>query len=227
MSQGVGRPVDRGNRPRGLVAAVRDALDAHVPADGREARSLTRIVSGLGTLRRPFDEAADPEHFTGSALVVGSRGTVLHLHKRLHLWLQPGGHVDPGEGPSDAALREAQEETGLVLAHPVEGPRLIHVDVHSAARGHTHLDLRYLLLGPDRDPEPPPGESPEARWFGWEEAMAVADEALVGALRAARLQPEVRDGFGRGAPEPGSPSSPDAVGKGRGPRHNGAEGTAR
>ena len=71
-------------------------------------------------------------------------------------------------------------------------PRLIHVDVHDAANGHTHLDLRYLLIAPDRDPTPPPGESPEARWFGWEEATAVADPALVGALRAARLQPEVR-----------------------------------
>ena len=112
------------------------------------------------------------------------------MHKRLHRWLQPGGHLEPDEGPWEAALRESQEETGLALAHPSGGPRLIHVDVHDAAHGHTHLDLRYLLIAPDRDPSPPPGESPEARWFGWEEATAVADPALVGALRAARLEPE-------------------------------------
>ncbi len=180
-------------------------LAAHHPADEREERSTRRTAVALGNLPRPFDERADPEHVTGSAIVVGARGTVLHVHKRLHRWLQPGGHVEPGEAPWEAARREAEEETGLRLAHPGHGPRLIHVDVHRAAKGHTHLDLRYLLLAPDRDPAPPPGESPEARWFGWEEAAEVADEALAGALRAARRQPEAARGAASGpGPVPGS-----------------------
>ena len=62
----------------------------------------------------------------------------------------------------------------------------IHLDVHEAALGHTHLDLRYLLLGPDTDPMPPPDESPDARWFSWDEAMAMADPALIDALPLAR-----------------------------------------
>jgi len=177
----------------------------------------------LAVLRRPFDRFAAPEHVTGSAVVVGRRGTVLHRHKRLHRWLQPGGHLDPGETPWEAALRESREETGLEVAHPPGGPRLIHLDVHRAAEGHTHLDLRYLVVAPDLDPAPPPGESPEARWFGWEEAAAVADHALVGALAAARRQPEAAPGSDTGpAPAPGGA----AVGRGPGPRHNGA-GTAR
>ncbi len=162
-------------------------------------------------------------HVTGSAVVAGRRGIVLHMHKRLHRWLQPGGHLEPGEGPWDAALRESQEETGLVLAHPVGGPRLLHVDVHDGAKGHTHLDLRYLLVAPDRDPAPPPGESPEARWFGWDEAGAVADEALLGALRAARLQPEARSGSASSLPGPATPCSSGATGKGLRSRHNGAD----
>lgn len=104
--------------------------------------------------------------------------------------MQPGGHVDPGESPWDAARRESQEETGLAVRHPAEGPRLLHLDVHEAAKGHTHLDLRYLLLAPDEDPAPPPGESPEVRWYTWDEARALADEALTGALDVARRQPE-------------------------------------
>jgi 8-oxo-dGTP pyrophosphatase MutT (NUDIX family) len=185
--------------PPDLVSAVRAALQVHHPADRREELATRRVIAALGTLDRPFDEFADPAHVTGSAVVVGPRGTVLHLHKRLHRWLQPGGHVEPGEAPWDAAWRETQEETGVPVVHPVGGPRLIHVDVHRAANDHTHLDLRYLLVAEDRDPSPAPGESPEARWFGWEEADAVADEALAGALRAARRQPEVgEDGAAAG-----------------------------
>jgi 8-oxo-dGTP pyrophosphatase MutT (NUDIX family) len=194
------QPLHRGDWPPEVTAGVRAALEVHVPADGREARAQARMAVDLATLASPLDQRAGPEHVTGSAVVVGRRGTVLHMHKRLHRWLQPGGHLEPGEGPWDAALRESQEETGLVLSHPEEGPRLIHVDVHDAANGHTHLDLRYLLLASDGDPAPPAGESPEARWFGWEEATAVADEALVGALRTARLQPESQTGGGHGLP---------------------------
>ncbi|MDP9441404.1 MAG: NUDIX hydrolase, partial [Actinomycetota bacterium] len=78
------------------------------------------------------------------------------------------------------------EETGLPLHDPAGGPQLVHVDVHPGPRGHTHLDVRYLALAPDLDPAPPPGESQQVRWFGWDEALAVADAGLVGALRHLR-----------------------------------------
>lgn len=174
-----------------LRRVVREAVAAHAPADLREERAVARVLQALDSLPRPFDEDAAPVHVTGSAVIVGRRGTVLHLHKRLHQWMQPGGHVDPGESPWEAALRESAEETGLDLAHPADGPRLIHVDVHNAARGHEHLDLRYLLVADDADPAPPLGESPDARWFPWDEAIGMADVALVGALAVAQRQPEV------------------------------------
>ncbi len=196
MSQGTGPQRQDRRWPVDLVETVRAAVSGHRAAGLRETNAKARILECLDSLPRPFDEEADPVHLTGSAVVVGRRGTVLHLHKRLHRWMQPGGHLDPQEAPSDAALRESEEETGLVLRHPQDGPRLIHVDVHDAAKGHTHLDLRYLLLAPDEDPFPPPGESPEARWYAWDEALAVADDALVGALEIARRQPEVLDGAG-------------------------------
>jgi len=165
---------------------------AHPTVDQPEAVARERILAALDTLERPFDKDADPVHVTGSAVVIGPRGTILHVHRRLGRWMQPGGHVDAGEEPCDAALRESEEETGLALSHPGEGPRLIHVDVHPAADGHTHLDLRYLLLASDADPSPPPGESPEVRWCTWEEAEALCDVALAAALRVARSQPEAQ-----------------------------------
>lgn len=176
--------------PSELVGRVREAVAGHVPADQREERSRARILAALDSLDRPFDEQADPLHVTASAVVIGRRGTVLHVHKRLHEWMQPGGHVEPGEAPWEAARRESEEETGLALSHPSAGPRLVHVDVHDAAKGHEHLDLRYLLVAEDGDPDPQPGESPQVRWFSWDEATEIADDALRGALEVARRQPE-------------------------------------
>jgi len=190
VSPGARTTAGDGRRPPELLDAVRAEVGAHRPTDAREADARTQVLEALRRLREPFDEHAGPVHVTGSAVVVGRRGTVLHLHKRLHRWLQPGGHLEPGEAPSDAALRESEEETGLALSHPGAGPRLIHVDVHPAAKGHTHLDLRYLLVAADADPAPAPGESPHVRWYPWDEAVDLADDALVGALRVARAQPE-------------------------------------
>lgn len=166
--------------------AVRDSVAARLPVDGREARSRHRFLVALGRLPRPFDEAADPTHVTGSALLVGPRGVLLHLHKRLGIWLQPGGHVEAGETPWDAAMREAAEETGLGLAWPGSErvPPLAHLDVHDGGRGHTHLDLRYLLaVAGDDEPRPPAGESQDVRWFPWPDAVEAADAGLAGWLR--------------------------------------------
>ncbi|HVM13653.1 MAG TPA: NUDIX domain-containing protein [Egibacteraceae bacterium] len=169
------------------VAALRRAISTLTPTDEREAASVSRILTELDRLPHPLDQDAGPIHVTGSAIVVGPRGVLLHRHKRMGIWLQPGGHIDHGETPWDTARRETTEETGIRAAHPDSGPRLVHVDVHAGPRGHTHLDVRYLLLAGDEVPTPPPGESPAVCWFSWSRAVAVADAGLVGALR--RLRP--------------------------------------
>jgi 8-oxo-dGTP pyrophosphatase MutT (NUDIX family) len=167
-------------------AALYALVEGHQPASPREAAARERFLQELSALSAPCDEHANPTHVTASGIVVGSRGTVLHRHKRLGIWMQPGGHIDVGETPEVAARREAMEELGLAVEHPSSGPCLVNLDVHYAALGHTHLDVRYLLIAGDDDPQPPPGESPEARWCNWDEAMAMADAALVDALPVAR-----------------------------------------
>jgi 8-oxo-dGTP pyrophosphatase MutT (NUDIX family) len=167
-------------------ADLRALVEGHVPASPRETLAREQILAALEQLTQPCDEHAGPTHVTASAIVVGRRGTVLHLHKRLGIWMQPGGHIDAGETPDTAARREAMEELGLTVEHPAGGPQLVHVDVHEAALGHTHLDLRYLLVGADADPDPLPGESQEARWYAWDEAQDMADVALADALPVAR-----------------------------------------
>ena len=172
----------------GLRARVAADVRARVPVDEREAASIERVLLELERLPRPFDEHAGAVHVTGSAFVVGTRGIVLLKHRRLGIWVQPAGHVDLGETPWDAARREAGEETGLAVAFPDGQAELAHVDVHAGGRGHTHLDLRYVLQAEEADPAPPPGESQEVHWFTWSQAPARAEPAMMAILHALARQ---------------------------------------
>ncbi len=172
-----------------LHQQIRADVAARRPVDEREAISIQRFLASFDALEAPLDRESDPTHVTGSGIVIGPRGVVLLRHRRLGIWLQPGGHIDAGETPWDAALRESCEETGLEVSFsgPFDDagiPELLHVDVHAGGRGHTHLDLRYLINGGDADPDPPEGESQEIGWFDWDAAIERADPGLRGLLLA-------------------------------------------
>lgn len=107
-------------------------------------------------------------HTTASAVVVdrGTASVLLVLHKKMGVWVFPGGHVDPDEAPHETAVREVREETGIepVLFTPAAPARLPGMVRHPApwvvaeipAPGHpadgewpaepphSHIDLLYV-----------------------------------------------------------------------------------
>ena len=174
--------------PAALTALIDHMAATRPPVDDRETASIERFRSELTRLTDPCSEHSDTTHVTSSAIVVGPRGILLHRHKRLGIWLQPGGHIDPGEDPADAAMRETLEETGIAAEHFVGAPLLVHVDAHDGPRGHFHLDLRYLLTAGDVDPVPPKGESPDVRWWPWDEARTIGDPGLQGIIRGLMIR---------------------------------------
>jgi nitroimidazol reductase NimA-like FMN-containing flavoprotein (pyridoxamine 5'-phosphate oxidase superfamily)/8-oxo-dGTP pyrophosphatase MutT (NUDIX family) len=151
------------------------------PVNVREAHSIEALRDRLQWAGDPANETADPRHVTASSFVLSERGVILHRHKILDIWVQPGGHIDAGESPEDAATREVLEETGLTT-HAPPGDELFHVDVHQGPRGHTHFDLRYVRLSDGSEPAPALGESPDVLWLDFDEAIARGEPSLAGAL---------------------------------------------
>jgi len=122
-----------------------------------------------------LDETVDPlgrqagGHVTGSALVVDALGErVLVLwHRKLRIWVQPGGHVEGDGDLARSARREAVEETGidgLRLVAPVP----VDLDVHRVAppdaEPHAHHDVRFVVVAP---PGAEPVANEEADRFRW------------------------------------------------------------
>ncbi|CAA9453785.1 MAG: Adenosylhomocysteinase [uncultured Rubrobacteraceae bacterium] len=141
-------------------------------------------------------------HFTVAVFVVWESKVLLHLHRKLGMWLPPGGHIEREELPDDAAVREVLEETGLRVelvgekredvSDPVQLYRPAGVQLENIGPGHQHIDLIYFArpAGPT-DIEESFGEK-KVGWYGpeeWDE-LPLNDEVRGWCERALVALPE-------------------------------------
>jgi len=132
-----------------------------------------------------FSENNFNGHVTASAFILSHDLSKLLLiyHKKLKIWIQPGGHVEEGEEVFNAALREVQEETGLKDFSsylPLEKP-IFDLDVHHipSKNPHFHYDVRYLfkLESPSNFLKSP--ENIEMKWVSLSEIEKYTRERSV------------------------------------------------
>src|SRR5918993_767411 len=94
--------------------------------------------------------------FTVAVFVVAAGRVLLHWHRKLGMWLPPGGHIEPNELPDEAAVRETLEETGVAIRlvggrgldrdFPDEPRQLVRpagIQLEDIGPGHQHIDLVY------------------------------------------------------------------------------------
>ena len=126
-------------------------------------------------------------HFTASGIVLADQQVLLVEHRKLGMWLYPGGHIEPDEDPVQAVLREVAEETGLAC-RIVTAPQFVHpaatvlpapftILVHDIPANaqtplHQHIDLVYVLA-PERGQATPQLE--EVTGCRWVPLAGVAD----------------------------------------------------
>jgi len=140
-------------------------------------------------------------HITVSGFVVHEGKVALHWHRKIGAWLPAGGHIEEGEDPVQATLREVREEFALEaeivpLARRLSyegGPRQIEPPVAVLdcwpEPDHGHVDMVYFLRvvsgypGVSHDPENP------VFWFTLEQLEA--GEAPVNG-RSVPFPPDVR-----------------------------------
>jgi 8-oxo-dGTP pyrophosphatase MutT (NUDIX family) len=152
-----------------LVADARRAIataPAETPEDRFERLAWEALVDVVGPPL--LTRAAAPAHVTASAVVLSpdARQTCLVLHAKLGRWVQPGGHLEPGDlSLMGAARREVREETGL---DAVDAGRPVILSRHRApcAPGVVdwHLDVQHVLVS-DVVPPRVSAESHEVAWW--------------------------------------------------------------
>ncbi len=173
------------------LAHLRRLLQSLQVADATEARHVKDCLLLAGIDGDPF--ARDhwtPGHFTASAFVLSpdEADVLLIFHEKFRRWLQPGGHVEPGDTDIVAAARrEIEEETGLSDIEAL-GDGLFDVDVHEipARKGdpaHRHFDARVCFRARSRELVAGT-DALAARWVPLEEVSAVeSDDSVMRAVQ--------------------------------------------
>ena len=169
-----------------------DLLDNYEKLYAEESPVVDQIRHLVSQHKDCFERTCRPGHITGSAWVLSpdrSRCLLLH-HRKLDRWLQPGGHADGETDVSEVAMREAQEESGLVTLALQNAGIPLDVDVHEIpARfdvngklvedAHQHHDIRFLFEAAAGEGLVLSDESHDLRWLTHSEVLNLTNEESV------------------------------------------------
>lgn len=121
-------------------------------------------------------------HITGSAWVVNADGSEVLLthHRKLDRWLQLGGHADGDPDVLSVAMKEAEEESGLIDFTQI-GEGIFDIDIHPIPLRkdepeHQHYDVRYVLRANGSLDYTVSDESHDLRWVKLDDVETLTTE---------------------------------------------------
>jgi 8-oxo-dGTP pyrophosphatase MutT (NUDIX family) len=122
-----------------------------------------------------FERSLKIGHLTASCWLWNhdQSAALFTLHKKLGIWVQLGGHADGNPNLLEVALKEAEEESGLLDIIPLS-EEIFHLDIHEIpARlnepAHLHYDVRFVLQAQTDYPLVLNSESDELKWVSVED----------------------------------------------------------
>jgi len=147
-------------------------LHNYSPSDANEVVAKQRMLDFMLNNPDCFERTLSQGHFTASCWLVNKTMDLALLthHAKLNIWLQLGGHCDGDSDIVAVALKEAQEESGLLNIKLVS-EQIFDLDVHAIPANkreaeHLHYDVRFLMRVQDEAPLIISPESKDLRWFG-------------------------------------------------------------
>ncbi|WP_341749260.1 NUDIX hydrolase [Candidatus Tisiphia endosymbiont of Sialis lutaria] len=110
---------------------LRENIKNYVSNFQEENEYKQRMLDFLDNCENPFSRETKEGHFTSSGFLLNSSKTkfLLMHHRKLGKWLQPGGHCDGNNDLLAVAIKEAQEESGILDIEPVS-KQIYDIDVH-------------------------------------------------------------------------------------------------
>ncbi|MFG2842229.1 NUDIX hydrolase [Kitasatospora sp. NPDC048296] len=177
--------------------AVRTLTDWR-PADENQEQLRRDYLAHLAEQPGGLYRSCLPAHITASAAVVDPAAgrVLLTLHPKVGMWLQMGGHCEPGDTDlASAALREAVEESGipdLTLLRDNGTPVPAKLDRHLVRctgkdrPENTHLDVQYIAVAPAGAQALISEESLDLRWFDYDRLPELTDHSVRDLVARAR-----------------------------------------
>ncbi len=151
---------------------LRQLLHNYRPTDLPEVAFKHRMLEFIEEYPNCFERTLDVGHITASAWLLNKDHTqfLLTHHAKLNRWFQLGGHCDGDYDVLRVAIREAQEESGIMNIAPVH-TNIFDIDIHlipanSREKEHFHYDVRFLLHVVSDEEPIISSESKALQWFG-------------------------------------------------------------
>lgn len=165
-----------------MARDIKTALLSYKSFDEDEENSRLKILQFLDGQENHFCRTNLKGHITGSGFLINKAGerVLMNHHRKLNKWMVFGGHSDGDPVTENVAIKETQEESGILNIKTIGN--ILDVDVHMIPENpskqepeHYHYDICYLLQCCGSEVFKLSDESIELRWCKPDEAYLLAD----------------------------------------------------